>query len=66
MQVHKANQHSKRMGNLPVNRRWKRAMLPGQPNRAARREPLRVAYAAAKAAEAALLAAAEAAQATQE
>jgi hypothetical protein len=63
MQVHKRNKHSKRMGNMPVNRRWKRAMVPGQPNRAARREPLRAAYAANIAA---LEVAAEVAPPTQE
>lgn len=47
MQVHKRNQHSGRKSNLGMNRRWKRLYTRGKtpPNRAARREPLRVAHA---------------------
>jgi len=54
-QVHKANQHSKRAGNLWRNRAHKRALhvhVQG-PNRADRRLPLRLAHAADVAAKAA-------------
>lgn len=62
MQVHKASQHSKRINNLGLNRRWKRLHTEMRlrvtvKNRFERREPKRLAYAVA------LVAAAEAAQA---
>ncbi len=62
-QVHKRNAHSKRAGNLSVNRKWKRDGFSPLPinNRATRRAPLRAAYAAKLAAKAA----AKAAQAPQ-
>lgn len=61
-QVHKRNSHSKRASNVAVNRAWKRHQAPRSlENRASRRAPKRAAHAA----NLAMAAATEAAQAPQ-